>query len=288
MTRLYYKATLDSEDILKIRQEIQNYEKIFIDIGNSAIGKYTNNFILETVEESLNYLEIFGPEIKKWADDYLEKNRGELWLARGIEKGSYLTDYWKITETKMTALKTEWPFLFNRETPHYKDMNIDLIEAQQEILRQRERQNTSNPNYKPFHPNGCEGCSCWMLDDMEQWYEEEVAEKNASNNIFFNEKLQSDFYKEACKGLDELKPQWETWRPAAGRELKGCSGSLDVASGQTLISIILSWIKSDFNGGAFSIFSYGDPFQRVWDTVDNIDAFIKCQRRKLKTTLELL
>ena len=164
-----------------------------------------------------------------------------------------------------------------------------MKDAQSEVLRQRARQETSNPNYKPFHPDGCSsGCSCWMLDDMEQWYTEEQEEINASNNIFFNGKLQRDFYKEAIADLGELKEQWENWVPF--KPSRGTSTTkLEIIPGQTPIKIVLSWISSDFQySRALSMFSWSDPFKEIWENIDSIDDFIKCQRSKLKEILELI
>lgn len=278
----------NAEDIKKISEEIKKYNALYQDVCKSPIGKYSINKILETVEESLNYLEIFSPVIKKWVEDYLEKNRGVLWLYYGIEKGTYLTDYWKQSETQLSALKSTWPFLFNRDDINYKGFIIDLEGAQREILRQRKRQSTSNPNYKPFHPDGCSsGCSCWMLDDMEQWYNEEQKEIKESRNIFFNNSLQKEFYPLAIQDLELLKEQWVTWTPKKGICTKYTS-EIKTKAGQTPINLVLSWMKEDFNYSLFSMFDWSDTFDNVWSRIDSIDDFIKCQREKLKKIVELL
>jgi hypothetical protein len=286
---LCIKTNFDNDDMITISENIKKYDKLFKDIADSVVGKYPINVILEAVEEALNYMEIFGPVIKKWAVDYLEKHRGELWLSYGIQKGSYLADYWKIQETNMAALRAEWPFLFNKSV--YKGFIIDLAGAQEEIVRQRKRQDRANPNYKSFHPDGCpsDGCSCWMLDDMEQWYEEEQTEIKESKNIFFNQNLQNDFYKVACENLGELKEQWENWQPVKDARLGTVKSKLDMTQGQTPITIILSWIKNDFGfSSPLSMFSWRDVFQRVWNSIDDIEEFVKYQRQKLKTILEIL
>lgn len=285
---LQNKIIIEDEKINKISEEIKNFNKFFKDVANSPIGKFSINQILETVEESLNYLEIFSPILKKWIQDYLENNRGSLWLYYGLEKGTYLTDYWKISETNLSKLRSTWPFLFNRDNPNYKGFIIDLVIAQSEVLRQRDRQSTSNPNYKPFHPDGCSsGCSCWMLDDMEQWYEEEQKEITESKNIFFNSKLQKEFYPLALQEIIELKEQWATWIPEKGT-CKKYNSNITVEPGQTPIKIVISWIKEDFYYSLFSMFEWSDIFQNVWTQIDNIDDFIKCQREKLKKIIELL
>ncbi len=276
------------EDIQKTSEEIKKYNAFYQDVCKSPIGKYSINQILETVEESLNYLEIFSPVIKKWAEDYLEKNRGLLWLYYGIEKGTYLTDYWKQSETQLSALKSTWPFLFNRDDINYKGFVIDLEGAQREILRQRKRQSTSNPNYKPFHPDGCSsGCCCWMLDDMEQWYDEEQKEIKESRNIFFNNSLQKEFYPLAIQDLEQLKEQWATWTPKKGT-CRDYEVEIKTKAGQTPINLVLSWMKEDFNYSLFSMFDWSDTFENVWSRIDSIDDFIKCQREKLKKIVELL
>jgi hypothetical protein len=278
----------NTEDIKKISDEIKKYNTFYQDVCKAPIGKYSINQILETVEESLNYLEIFSPIIKKWAEEYLEKNRGLLWLYYGVDKGTYLTEYWKQSETNRGVLKSQWPFLFNRDSPLYKGYIIDLEEAQNEILRQRERQSTSNPNYKPFHPDGCSsGCCCWMLDDMEQWYEEEQKEKTESKNIFFNNQLQKDFYPLAIQDLEELKEQWASWSPGKGTG-KDYNSEIKIKPGQTPINLVLSWMKDDFNYSLFSMFDWSDTFENVWTRIDSVPDFIKCQREKLKKIVELL
>lgn len=278
----------NTEDIKKISDEIKKYNSFYQDVCKAPVGKYSINQILETVEESLNYLEIFSPTIKKWTEEYLEKNRGLLWLYYGVDKGTYLTEYWKQSETNRGVLKSQWPFLFNRDSPHYKGYIIDLEEAQSEILRQRERQSTSNPNYKPFHPDGCSsGCCCWMLDDMEQWYEEEHKEKTESKNIFFNSQLQKDFYPLAIQDLEELKEQWASWIPGKGTR-KDYNSEIKTKPGQTPINLVLSWMKEDFNYSLFSMFDWSDTFENVWSRIDSVPDFIKCQREKLKKIVELL
>jgi hypothetical protein len=277
-----------AEDIKKISDEIKKYHTLYQDICKAPVGKYSINKILETVEESLNYLEIFSPVIKKWAEEYLDKNRGILWLYYGVEKGTYLIDYWKQSETKHGFLKSTWPFLFNRDDINYKEFIIDLEGAQSEILRQRERQSTTNPNYKLFHPDGCpRGCCCWMLDDMEQWDEEERKEKQESKNIFFNNQLQKDFYPVAIQDLEHLKEQWNYWTPQKGT-YKKYNSEITTNPGQTPINLVLSWMKEDFNYSLFSMFDWYDTFENVWTRIDSVEDFIKCQREKLKKIVDLL
>jgi len=289
ITYLFNKITLDNEEIKQIAESIEKYNLCFRDIAAAPIGKYSINKILETIEEALNYLEIYTPVIKKWVHSYLANKRGELWLYYGLSKGSYLTDFWKIRESNFTELELTWSFLYKRTEVMYKKFEVDLIAAQAEVLRQRARQDTSNPNYKPFHPDGCSsGCSCWMLDDMEQWYTEEQEEIKASKNIFFNGTLQQDFYKAALDDLDDLKDQWINWEPFKPSSHIP-STKLKIIPGQTPIALILSWIKSDFQySRVFSMFSWSDIFKEVWENIDSVDDFIKCQRGKLKEILEVI
>jgi hypothetical protein len=288
---LYDKVLIEQEEIKKIADDIEKYNTFFKDVANSAIGTYSINKILETVEESLNYLEIFAPLIKNWVNKYLEDHRGRLWLFYGISKGNYLTDYWKISESNFSELSANWPFLYGNHIsdPKYKDFQIDLKAAQNEVLRQRERQNTTNPKYTPFHPDGCSsGCSCWMLDDMEQWYEEEKAEIAASTNIFFNSEKQKEFYKVALENLDELKEQWEIWIPIKSTT-KSINSNLEIIPGQTPIKIVISWIKNDFYfSSIFSMFHWSDIFKEVWNNIDSVEDFIKCEREKLKKIVDLI
>jgi hypothetical protein len=287
----YIRDFINNENITDIKQileEIKKYNTLYQDICKAPIGKYSINTILETVEESLNYLEIYAPVIKLWADEYLEKNRGILWLYYGIEKGTYLTEYWKQSETKIGELKSMWPFIFNRDNTSYKGFIIDLEEAQNEVLRQRKRQDTSNPNYVPFHPDGCPSrCSCWMLDDMEQWFEEELKEKKESRNIFFNSSLQKDFYPIAIQDIELLKEQWNSWTPIK-QPTKTFNNEIKITIGQTPINLVLSWMKDDFNYSVFSMFDWSDTFENVWNQIDSVQNFIHSQRQKLKKILELI
>jgi hypothetical protein len=287
----YIRDYICSDNTIDIKQfslEINKYNTFYQDVSKSPVGKYSINIILETVEESLNYLEIYAPVIQSWAEEYLEKNRGLLWLYYGIEKGTYLTDYWKQSKTNIGNLKHIWPFLFDRKDINYKGFIIDLEGAQSTILYQRERQSTTNPNYKPFHPDGCSsGCSCWMLDDMEQWHEEELKEKQESRNIFFNSQLQKDFYPLAIQDLELLKEQWNKWSPEKGI-CKKYDTEIKTKMGQTPINLILSWIKDDFIYSPFSIFDWSDTFENVWTRIDSVNDFINAQRQKLKKIVDLL
>jgi hypothetical protein len=287
---LYKEFKPDDDNIKKIGENIKQYNNFFKDISVAPIGKYTINQILEIVEESLNYLEINYSELKKWAENYLDKNRGELWLYYGISKGNYLTDYWKIRETNFSELSSIWPFLYGRKNPKYKNFIVDLEEAQDEVLRQRDRQNTSNPNYVQFHPGGCPsgGCCCWMLDDMEQWYEEEKKEIDASHNVFFNNDIQKEFYNIALNEINDYKNQWENWVPDKKPGISP-KEELKQTPGQTLINIVITWIKYDFYySSIYSMFEFSDVFVNVWNNIDSIENFIKCERKKLKEIVELL
>ncbi len=272
-----------------IKENIEKYRKFYEDVVNAPIGKYYINQILETVEESLNYLETVHNDIKLCVNEYLEENRGRIWLYYGITKGEYLTNYWNQSETNWDMLKTTWPFLYNRVESKYKDFIIDVQEAQREIRRQRTRQSTTNPNFTPFHPDGCPGrCDCWMLDDLEQWYEEEQAEIKSSRNIFFNTALQNDFYLTAISDLEELKEQWENWIPEKTPG-KIYSSELKTVMGQTPINLVISWIKHDFNySSVFSMFCWSDTFMTLWNNIDSVESYIYCQREKLKTIHEVL
>jgi hypothetical protein len=289
ITYLFNRIELDTLEIKEISCIFEKFNLLFKDIKNSAIGKYSVKQIIESVEEALDYVESKTYYLKKWTNDYLDKNRGKLWLYYGLKTGSEYADYWQIQNTKTDELAKIWPFLYNRENPIYKNYEIDLIKAQKEIICQRARQSLSNPNYKPFHPDGCSrGCSCWMLDDMEQWYEEEQREINASNNIFFNCKLQPEFYKEALQELNKLKAQWINWVPDKKSPEKYNTTIKDYI-GLTPIKILINWIETDFYYcSIFGMFHWSDSFMELWNNVDSINNFIKCQREKLKNINEIL
>jgi hypothetical protein len=283
-------SIIDDPEIKKIATTIQAYHVAFKDMAESPIGKYTVPQMLEHVEEGLNYIEIYTPTLRDWAETYLAENRGPLWLYDGIRAGTKLVGYWEISKTNLPMLKSAWPFLYDRTEPKYNHFAVDLVAAQYEVLRQRERDKTNNPKYTPFHPGGCpsSGCCCWMLDDMEQWHEEEQAEVKASDNIFFNPDLQGDFYKMVCEEeLDSLHTQWGQYRPERPAP-KTYDAEFKDITGQTQIHIIRSWLKSDFKWGPFGMFDWNAKFHEVWETVESIDGFVSVQRQKLKTILELV
>jgi hypothetical protein len=280
---------IKTDNMKNIKDNVEKYRKFYEDVINAPIGKYYINQILETVEESLNYLETVHNDINIFVNEYLEENRGRLWLYYGISKSKYLTDYWNQSKTNWELIQKTWPFLYNRSEHIYRDFIIDLQEAQREIRRQHERQSTTNPNFTPFHPDGCPGsCSCWMLDDLEQWYDEEQTEIKNSQNIFFNTSLQSDFYSIAISELGELEGQWKNWIPEKGSR-KIYSTEVKTIMGQTPINLVISWIKQDYNySSLFSMFYCSDTFITLWNNIDSIEEFIICQREKLKTIREVL
>jgi hypothetical protein len=126
-----------------------------------------------------------------------------------------------------------------------------------------------------------------MLDDMEQWYDEELKEKQESRNIFFNTQLQKDFLPLAIQDLEELKEQWTTWIPKKGTS-KDYEVEIKTKMGQTPINLVLSWMKEDFNYSLFSMFDWSDTFENVWKRIDSVENFIKCEREKLKKIVDLL
>jgi hypothetical protein len=128
-----------------------------------------------------------------------------------------------------------------------------------------------------------------MLDDMEQWCTEEQEEIYTSKNIFFNRKLQNDFYKAVVEELNDLKEQWAHWEPEKIIKSHNTESLFSIKPGQTPITIVLSWIKSDFHySSAFTMFHWSDTFKQVWENIDSVDEFIKVQRNKLKKIVDLL
>jgi hypothetical protein len=281
--------TIEDEEIRKIAAAIKTYHRTFKDMAECQIGKYTINQMLELAEEGLNYLEVFTPSLSEWAEKYLTEHRGEIWLYDGIKQGNYYAEYWKIDKTNLPELQGIWPFLYAREVSSYKGFVIDLEDAQHETIRQRDRGNTSNPKYKPFHPDGCpsRGCSCWMLDDMEQWYEEEQAEIRSSKNVFFNKDIQDEFYNAALEDLELLRPQWDTYRPKrdASKNYENEAKNID---GLTPVHIIRTWLKDMFIYSPFAMFDWSENFHEVWNNIDSVSSFISSQRKRLKTILDLL
>jgi hypothetical protein len=272
----------------EIKKEISNYEKIFNDISQSQIGKYTPHRIIEIVEEFIIFLENNYDFLKNWTNTFLNINRDKLWLCYGIDAGRNYSEYWEIGKENYSDLAKTWKFLFNRSDKNYKGFIIDLKDAQNEVIRQRKRQNTTNPNFIPFHPEGCSGCSCWMLDDMEQWYTEEQKEINESKNIFFNSKLQKDFFNIAQNDLENLKDEWINWIPNKSKKHE-YSNILEIKPGQTIINIVYNWIKKDFQHLILIwMFTYIDCFNHIWDNIDSIPDFIECQKEKLKKLRDLL
>jgi hypothetical protein len=285
---LHNKIVVENDQIDTIIIQFEKYYKLIQDICNKPIGAYSINTILESVEEILNYLEIYTPIIRKWVHTYLETHRGEIWLHHGINKGNYLTDYWKINETDMEVLRNIWPFLFDSRKDPYKGFIIDLEGAQHEVLRQRKRQENPNPNYTPFHPDGCsDGCSCWMLDDMEQWYTEEQEEIKNSRNIFFNTSLQREFFKEVCNDIQMYRFEWMDYTPE--KNTKFISKEFKIEPGLTPIKIVINWVKNDFYySSLLSIFHWSDKFKETWENIELFDDFINYERKKLKEICDLI
>lgn len=276
-----------TDDILQIKNSLSEHYKLIKDICNSDIGKYTPHRICEIVEDLLNFLETNYTPLKKWTNEYLEAHRGELWLYYGIQEANKTFDHWEKPKS-FNDLQITWPFLFGRDETEYKGFVIDLLGAKQELARQKKRQETPNPNYTPFHPDGCsKGCSCWMLDDMEQWYTEERQEIEASKNIFFNVKLQLDFFKTAKEDLDSLRDQWATWQPdTPKKELK--VDTSEPQQGITIIKLVLSWVKKDINyWSILDMFYFSGCFEGVWENIDLIPEFVRTQREKLKKMRDL-
>lgn len=285
--KYYFSIELD-DNIKPIKDKFNKYEILFREISNSQIGKYTPQQYFTIVEEFLDFLENNFEIIKKWSEDYLEKNRSKLWLNYGLDTGNNYCDYWEIGKENLEDLKQMWPFLFDRSEPNYNRFIIDLKEAQNEVLRQRTRQSTTNPNYIPFHSKGCcNSCSCWMLDDLEQWKKEEQDEKKSSKNIFFNISLQKDFFKIAQDDLLNLKDEWVNWIPPKP-EITKYSNEIPLKIGETPITIIYNWFKKDFQYLGFCWMFNNNAFDNVWDTVDLIPGFVNSQREKLKKLHELL
>jgi hypothetical protein len=278
---------LEMNDI--ILQFKLNYE-FCKDVKKSPIGKYSVNQILERIENIINYIESKKDILKHIMNEYLENNRGKLWLYYGIKYGtSYIDNNWYENISK-DYLITTWPFLYDRDNLIYKGYQTDLFQAQGELKRQRDRQSTLNPSFTPFHPDGCSSsCCCWMLDDMEQWYKEEQEEIKSSHNIFFNKNLQDEFYKEALLELDNLKSEWINWQPLHKSKSNDSKKESKEIMGLTPIKILINWIDSDFGySSVLSIFDWIDSFIELWNKIDLIDEFVKCQREKLKNFNELI
>lgn len=283
----FYKPELPT-DIIEIKTKLEEYYKLIKDICKSDIGKYTPHHICDIVEELLTFLETNYTPIKTWTIEYLKKHRGELWLYYGIQEGNKTFDHWE-THKSFDELQTTWPFLFGHGNREYKEYIVDLLGAKREFARQKKRQETPNPNYKPFHPDGCSrGCSCWMLDDMEQWYTEERQEIEASKNIFFNNKLQLDFFKTALQDLESIKEQWVTWEPESPKK-EVRKNTDELPQGVTIIKLVLSWVKKDIDyWSILDMFHLSGCFEGVWENIDLIPEFVRTQREKLKKMRDLL
>jgi hypothetical protein len=126
-----------------------------------------------------------------------------------------------------------------------------------------------------------------MLDDMEQWYTEELEEIKQSRNIFFNGQLQNDFYKTALEDLGEIKEQWDNWMPY--KSVQKIPDNTFISNGETPIKLVINWIKKDFYySNIFSMFDWSNKFKNAWENIDSVDDFIKCERAKLKKIVNLL
>lgn len=279
---LIQRMPLNNPEIEEIAKKMKKYMDFFRDVNESHAAKYTIPHILEKVQESLNFLESVAPTLQNWVTECMKEHRSAIWLAAGLDKGKAMSDVWKASQTDCDALQNEWPFLFARSAATEAGFEVDLKAAQQEFQRQKDREDTPNPNMEPFHPDGCpsRGCSCWMMDDMDRWYKEDTDERNASRNIFFNHNLIPTFFEAMVPYLNAYKSQWEHWSPPKAAIV--CAGSKEITMGQTPIQIVRKWIASDFMfAEVFSMLSWNESFWKTWNHVGDIELFLITQRYKL-------
>lgn len=268
-----------------IAQRIHEKADILKNAPSAPMGAYSVHQLLDTIRTCLDDLEQFAPAIRQWAHHYLDQHRDTLWLHEG-----FMASHRDVLTSEL--IKT-WPNLYAPSNREYKGFILDRSEAQREKRRQRERQDTPNPAYIPFHPDGCpSGCCCWMLDSMEQWYEEEQQEQEASKNIFFNSSLLWKCHDAMVEDLPSLQPLWSSWEPKKCKPSTYSTDLPEIALGKTKLQAALAWIQNDFYySSILSMFSrqrwyrikeVDVCFSDVWENMDEIESFVKWGRIRLE------
>jgi hypothetical protein len=271
---------MNDTPIHMIASHIRTHQQLLEDMSQAPMGKYSVTHIFQAVRSSLNDLEYYASSIREWANQYVQENRATLWLEEGLYP-RYTYSY----QEKITI----WPWIYQHPQREYHGLILDEEEAEREMERQKERQNTPNPNYQPFHPDGCpSGCSCWMLDDMEQWYSEDLAEQHASNNIFFNTSLKRTCQQYMLLELDQVKEQWEHWEPNKKQTTNHFSKKVPDTYGKTALQVVVWWMKEDYRYQStirmFEGMRRGDVsycFWDVWNNMDHIESMVKQGRERL-------
>jgi hypothetical protein len=277
---------MSSEQTIEtIAQRIHDKATILENAPRAPMGKYSVHQLLDIIRTCLQDFEQFAPVIRQWANNHLDQHRGTLWLHEGFMASHH--------DVLTSELAKTWPNLYAPANREYKGFILDHIEAIEEKRRQRERQDTPNPNYVPFHPDGCPGsCCCWMMDSMEQWYKEEQKEQEASKNIFFNSSLLWKCHDAMLEDLPSLRPLWATWEPTKSKSFSYRTDFPDIPPGKTKLQATLAWIQKDFSYcSVLSMFSkqrwnriqqMDVCFSGVWENMDEIESFVKWGRSRLQ------
>ena len=262
-----------------ITQQLTGYSDLWRYIFDSPTGRYSLDRILHEIERYTHYLEKVTPAIRRWAYDYLEQNRGKLWLYEGIHQ---------YHDTPRETLAKTWPFLYAQPRLEYKGFVIDRDEIQREKHRIEERRRTSNPNYKPSQ----DGYSFWFEDDddVNQWCDEEREEEQASRNIHINHRLKSRCYEAMLPEVDALQEQWATWEPTRWpyRDKYPPPPSMEGNP--------YDWLRNHFQYhetcGFRSADSYEDKylhlFHSIWNMEDYLEKRVESHRMRLKMIREYL
>jgi hypothetical protein len=268
-----------------IAQRIHEKADILKNASAAPMGTYSSQHLLTLIRTCLDDLEESAPAIRQWVNSYLDQHRATLWLHDG-----FMASHRDILTSELA--KT-WPNLYAPTNREYKGFILDRNDAQREKRRQRERQDTPNPAYVPFHPDGCpSGCCCWMLDSMEQWYEEEQKEQEASKNIFFNSSLLWKCHDAMLEDLPSLRHLWSTWEPSKRKPSSYTNKPIESSIGKTKLQVTLSWFQTNFRYcrvlDMFSRLRWSGSkeidtcFSDVWENMDEIEPFVQWRRSCLQ------
>jgi hypothetical protein len=237
--------------------------------------------MLQELERYIDDIECFLPTIREWATDYLEENRGRLWLQEGLY--SFNND-----QLSKEELETKWPFLYKCSNREYKGFIVDREEAIRERKRQERRSNTINPTYEPIRDEWY----CWFGDeDRNQWYKEDKEEQEQSRNIFFNTKLLDSCYEEMIPELDSIKEQWSSWKPRKSQ--KEMKMRIPHTEGKTRMQVVLEYISYDIGDMYLSFGKESSNiswrlFERIWEFVESADRYIQQRRESFAIIKQIL
>ena len=269
------------DKIVYISKQMNEYRKLWFYLTSSHTGRYSIDHMLQELERYIDDIERFLPTIREWATDYLEENRGRLWLQEGLYS-------FNNKELSKEELETKWPFLYKCSNREYKGFIVDREEAIREKKRQERRSNTINPTYVPIR----DAWYCWFGDeDRNRWYKEDKEEQEQSRNIFFNTKLLDSCYEEMIPELDSIKEQWSSWKPRKSQ--KEMKMRIPHTEGKTRIQVVLDYISYDIGDMYLSFGKESSKiswrlFEGIWEFVESADRYIQQRRESFPIIKQIL